>query len=109
MHCIKYIKRQDSGWKQAKGCSGETSLNLSYEILEFLTDGMVSPGEQCGITFTIYKTDFIQAVSFIESQLPLFVSNSKTSKIVYNEDKEILNIRENIHTFFEDKERPYFF
>ena len=105
MHCIKYIKRQDSGCKQTHGCSGETSLNLSNDILDFLTYGMVSPGEQCGITFSIYKDDFIQAVSFIESQLPLFVSNSKSSKAVNITDKEVQTIRDNIHTFFGDKER----
>lgn len=42
---VKYIRRQDSGWKQAAGCSGETSINLSNEIFDFLSLGMVDSGK----------------------------------------------------------------
>ena len=63
MTIIKYIKRQDSGWKQAPGYSGETSINLSREIFEFLTFGMVDCGEVSGITVRIYKVDFLNALA----------------------------------------------
>ena len=45
MTIVKYIKRQDSGWKQTAGCSGETSINLSNEIFDFLSLGMVDGGD----------------------------------------------------------------
>ena len=32
MGMVKKIRRQDSGWKQTAGFSGETSINLSNEI-----------------------------------------------------------------------------
>ena len=54
MGMVKKIRRQDSGWKQTAGCSGETSINLSSEIFDYLSYGMVDSGEECGITFRIY-------------------------------------------------------
>ncbi|MDD6701828.1 MAG: hypothetical protein PUE35_04435 [Bacteroidales bacterium] len=60
MTIIKYIKHQDSGWKQTSGCSGETSINLSYEIFEFLTMGMVDGGESTGdLDYKIDKTNIL--------------------------------------------------
>lgn len=76
---VKKIRRQDSGWKQTAGCSGETSINLSSEIFDYLSYGMVDSGEECGITFRIYKKDYVDALSFIESQLPLYRSTSRES------------------------------
>ena len=55
---IKYARRQDSGWKQAAGCSGETSINLSAEIFEFLSYGMIDGGEETAITFKLFRQDF---------------------------------------------------
>lgn len=108
MKKIKYIKRQDSHWKQACGYSGETSLNLSNEILDFLTDGMVSPGEQCGITFSLFKIDFERALDFIESQLPLYVSTSKTCDLVHKGDDILTKLRQNISSIFGDNEQIYY-
>ena len=105
MRQIKYIRRQDSHWKQAWGYSGETSLNLSYEILDFLTRGMVSPGEQSGVTFSIYKKDFVQAMDFIESQLPLYVSTSRSCDLVHPGDEILTNLRRNIWSVFGDHNR----
>ena len=105
MRQIKYIKRQDSYWKQAWGYSGETSLNLSNEILDFLTNGMVSPGEQSGITFSIYKNDFLNALEFIESQLPLYVSTSRTCDLVHKGDTLLQKLERNVWAIFAEKER----
>ena len=63
MGMVKKIRRQDSGWKQTAGCSGETSINLSNEIFDYLSYGMVDSGEECGITFRIYKKDYVDALS----------------------------------------------
>lgn len=104
MTIIKYIKRQDSGWKQAPGCSGETSINLSREIFEFLTFGMVDGGEICGITMRIYKIDFINALDFIHSQLPLYRSTSRTSVLIKEDDPIFLSLDNAVKIFFRNEE-----
>ena len=75
---VKYIRRQDSGWKQAFGYSGETSINLSNEIFDFLSFGLVDGGEECGVTFKIFREDYLNALTYIQSQLPLYRSTSRT-------------------------------
>ncbi|MBD9299891.1 MAG: hypothetical protein EGS41_08090 [Prevotella sp.] len=79
MGMIKNVRRQDCGWKQAAGCSGETSINLSNDIFEYLSCGMIEPGEECGITFRIFKQDYLDSLAFIETQLPLYRSSSRES------------------------------
>lgn len=100
MTIVKYIKRQDSGWKQAAGCSGETSINLSNEIFVFLSLGMVDGGEECGITLRIYKEDYESALVFIKSQLPLYRSTSRSSDIVRQNDPILAKLENAIETFF---------
>lgn len=100
MTIVKYIKRQDSAWKQFAGCSGETSINLSNEVFDFLSLGMVDAGEECGVTFRIFKDDYVDAVTFIKSQLPLYRSSSKSSDIVCLHDPTIANLENAIEVFF---------
>ena len=102
MRIVKYIKRQDSGWKQAAGCSGETSINLSNEILDFLSCGMVDLGEECGMTFNIYRSDFITALSFITIQLPLYRSTSRSSELIKNGNPIFERLESSIYAFFGD-------
>lgn len=97
---IKYARRQDSGWKQAAGCSGETSINLSTEIFEFLSYGMIDGGEETSITFKLFHQDFIDALAFIESQLPLFRSTSHSSEKVLVNNPIINILRRSIDSFF---------
>lgn len=104
MTIVKYIKRQDSGWKQASGCSGETSINLSQEIFDFLSFGMVDGGEECGITLRIYKNDYENALEFIKSQLPLYRSSSKSSSLIHYYDTILNRLEESIHVFFGNNE-----
>ena len=84
MKKIKFIKRQDSGFKLSYGNSGETSLNLSNEIFDFISQGTLSLGEERDITFRIYKEDCIKAMSFIIMKLPLYKSSSSNSNKVDN-------------------------
>ncbi len=49
MEVIKYIKKQDSGFKLSPGNSGETSINLSNEIFNMLVDDTVEKGEEIGL------------------------------------------------------------
>ena len=84
MKKIKFIKRQDSGFKLSYGNSGETSLNLSNEIFDFISQGTLSPGDERDITFRIYKEDYIKAMSFVIMKLPLYKSSSNYSNKVDN-------------------------
>lgn len=84
MKKIKFIKRQDSGFKLSYGNSGETSLNLSNEIFDFISQGTLSPGDERDITFRIYKEDYIKAMSFVIMKLPLYKSSSNYSNKVEN-------------------------
>lgn len=105
---VKYIRRQDSGWKQAFGYSGETSINLSNEIFDFLSLGMVDGGEECGITFRIFKEDFVNALVFIKSQLPLYRSSSRSCDIIRHNSPILLALENAIESFFSyEKEVDY--
>lgn len=97
---VKYIRRQDSGWKQSAGCSGETSINLSNEIFNLLSLGLVDCGEECGVTFRIFKADFVAALAFIKSQLPLYRSTSRSSIIVYQNNPLLLRLENTVEKFF---------
>ncbi len=79
MKKIKYVKRQDSGFKLSYGNSGETSLNLSNEIFDFISKGRQNQGEERDVTFRIYKEDCIKAMSFIIMKLPLYKTSSNSS------------------------------
>lgn len=108
MKVVKYIKRQDCGWKQAAGCSGETSINLSNEILDFLSNGMVDFGEECGLTFNIHREDFITALSFITSQLPLYRSTSCSSELIRKDNAIFKQLSDSVYGFFGSNEvMPY--
>lgn len=108
MSIIKEIRRQDSGWKQNAGASGETSINLNNEIFDYLSMGMVDDGEECGITFKIFREDFDNALDFIESQLSLYRSTSQSSVMVNMGDPIIDYLRKSIDTFFvNEKETEY--
>ena len=100
MKKIKYIKRQDSGFKLSSGNSGETSLNLSNEIFDFISKGNLRQGEEKDITFRIYKEDCIKAMSFIIMKLPLYKSSSKYSDKVDDSLETFSELYSSISTFF---------
>ena len=97
---VKYIRRQDSGWKQAFGYSGETSINLSNEIFDFLSFGMVDGGEECGITFKIYREYYIAALTYIQSQLPLYRSTSRSCDKITASNPLFTKLEDNIYRLF---------
>ena len=100
MKKIKFIKRQDSGFKLSYGNSGETSLNLSNEIFDFISQGSLSPGEERNVTFRIFKEDFIKAMSFVIMKLPLYKSSSNYSNIVDNYLDTFGELYSKIESFF---------
>ncbi len=73
----KIVWSQDSYFKTEAKISGETSINLSNEIYEFLG------GKDRYIVFTIYKEDYLKATGMISNILPLYTSTSKNSNINY--------------------------
>lgn len=101
---IKYVRRQDSGWKQAAGCSGETSINLSKEIFNFLSYGLVDDGEECCIAFKVFRSDFIEALAFIKTQLPLYRTNSKSFEKINEADPIFSKLESSINSFFKGEE-----
>ncbi len=100
MKKLKFIKRQDSGFKLSSGNSGETSLNLSNEIFDFISQGTLSPGEERDIVFRIYKEDCIKAMSFIIMKLPLYRSSSNYSNRVDNYLSTFNELYSKIDSFF---------
>jgi len=108
MKKIKFIKRQDSGFKLSYGNSGETSLNLSNEIFDFISKGSLSPGEERNVTFRIYKEDCIKAMSFVIMKLPLYKSSSNYSNKVDNYLEIFSELYSKIESFFgSNKETEY--
>ena len=100
MKKTKFIKRQDSGYKLSSGNSGETSLNLSYEIFAFISHESLKPGEEKDITFRLYKEDFIKAMSFVIMKLPLYKTSSNYSNKVDNSLDTFAELYSRIETFF---------
>lgn len=76
----KTVWSQDSYFKTESRNSGETSINLSNEIFEFL--GGINNGD---IVFVIYKEDYLRALGILSFLLPLYTSTSKnSSRISYS-------------------------
>lgn len=73
----KVIHSQDAGFKLSPKKSGETSLNLSNEILNFIIEGPMSLDSERQITFQIYKEDFLKSLAYITNKLPLYKSSSR--------------------------------
>ena len=72
----KIIWSQDAFFKTEPRKSGETSINLSNEIFEFL--GSVENGH---ITFKIFKEDYLKALCSLSLLLPLYTSSSKEATL----------------------------
>ena len=102
MEKIKFIKRQDSGLKLSAGNSGETSLNLSNEIFDFLSNNAMSLGEEKQLTFKIFREDYLKALGFIILKMPLYKSSSNSSEIVNDIVGTFQGLNNEISTYFGD-------
>lgn len=76
MKIIKYPKRQDCHYKLTKGSSNESSINLSFDIYEFLLPEGIKKGESRSVTFKVYRDDYIKALCYIINHLPLYETRS---------------------------------
>ena len=104
MEKIKYVHRQDSGFKLNAGNSGETSLNLSNEIFDLIVKGTMQLGEEKEVSFKIYKEDCIKAICFIVLKLPLYQSSSNSSIKVIDSIGTFKNLADSVNSFFGSQE-----
>ena len=104
MEKIKYVHRQDCGFKLSAGNSGETSLNLSTEIFDLIAKGSMQLGEEKDVTFKIYKEDCIKAICFIILKLPLYQSSSNSSTKIEDGISIFQKLIDKVNSIFGDKE-----
>lgn len=97
---IKYIKRQDSGWKYTDGYSGETSINLSQEILNYLCGDYIDNGEEFNVVFNIHRTNLLEALDFVQAMLPLYRTTSRSCDLIHTNHPKVLELKNNIDSFF---------
>lgn len=101
---IKCPKRQDCHYKLSPGSSGETSINLSNEVFQFLFPSGAPTGTPIDIAFRVFKSDAIKALCFIVGKLPLYKTSSSGSTVIeYNTDF-FTSQYDIISSFFGDEE-----
>lgn len=66
---IKTIHSQDAGLKTSPKNSGETSMNLSIEIMEFIINPVPNKGEERPVSFLLYKEDFLKGIAYSPAKL----------------------------------------
>lgn len=104
MEKIKIIQQQDSGLKTNPIHSGETSINLSKDIKELLYNESFDEDTSVRVTFTLYKEDFLRALCFIVSKLPLYKTTSQDAKVLNFTTDLFAEYQEKIDDFFKDSE-----
>lgn len=105
---IKVIHSQDAGLKTSPKNSGETILNLSTEIMEYIVDTIPEKGKETLISFLLYKEDFLKGFAYIITNLPLYKSSSKYSTKVDFSESYFNELYSSIQEFFgEQKVKNY--
>lgn len=104
----KIVYSQDADLKRVPKKSGETSINLSREIAEFIYPNLTDDILETPVSFLLHKDDFLKGIAFVMSNLPLYRSSSKDyEKVEFSEEgfKDLLN---QVDGFFGgDKTRIY--
>lgn len=104
----KIVYSQDAGLKRVPKKSGETSINLSQEIVEFIYPNRPHDTTETPVSFLLYKEDFLKGIAFVMNNLPLYRSSSKDYKIVEFSEEEFKDLLNQVDDFFgEDKTRLY--
>ena len=104
MEVKKLCKMQDSGLKRVPYNSGETSINLSNDVVEILLGSTIIRPSNTSVKLRLYKSDFIQGLCYIITQLPLYNSSSQGyKKVEYSMDLYNKYLA-NINAFFENNE-----
>ena len=106
MEIHKILKSQDCTWKQNSVSSGETGIHLPYKMTEIVPglnlEGDLTENINVKFRFTIFKNDFIKALSFIVSNLPLYKSSSQGAKLEDFTEELYKKYFELIQNFFGD-------
>lgn len=95
----KYIHSQDAYYKLSPKNSGETSINLSQDILQLIKPNL-EKGSQTKISLKIYREDFVKAIGNILKLLPLYTSSSTSSSEVVADPTFFSKDFSSIATFF---------
>ncbi len=104
----KYIKRQDCGLKTTKGKSGDSGVNLSKEIFNYINLNGLVKGQECNIQFLIYKDDFEKAADYILSFKVLYQTDSKSYEQVSSISSLADSIKQRAMSFFGAvNQKPY--
>lgn len=90
---------QDCYYKWAPKNSGETSINLSKDIVSYILPTAVS-GNDHPITFTLYKDDYLKAIGYLMNIMPLYTSTSKSSSQVNYDPNYFKNLYSQVESFF---------
>ena len=100
---IKIIHSQDAGLKTSPKNSGETSMNLSIEIMEFIINPVPNKGEDRPVSFLLYKEDFLKGLAYIIANLPLYRSSSTYSTKIEFSEGYFNELYSSVQEFFGDK------
>lgn len=104
----KIVYSQDAGLKRVPKKSGETSINLSQEIVEFIYPNRPHDTTETPVSFLLYKEDFLKGIAFVMNSLPLYRSSSKDYRKVEFSEEEFKDLLNQVDDFFgEDKTRLY--
>ena len=100
----KRIHSQDAHYKLSPKNSGETSLNLSNEILQLIAPTL-SKGSETPISFTLYRADYLKALGAIVNCSPLYISSSSSSTVVSSDPNVFIKDFQAICSFFGPNEK----
>lgn len=104
----KIVHSQDADLKRVPKKSGETSINLSREIAEFIYPNLTDDILETPVSFLLHKDDFLKGIAFVMSNLPLYRSSSKDYEKVEFSEEEFKDLLSQVDGFFGgDKTRIY--
>lgn len=96
---IKHIHSQDAHYKFSPKKSGETSLNLSNDIFQLIAPELPK-GEEKPVSFTLFRSDYLKALSVIINHSPLYVTSSTAATEVTSDPSVFIKDFQSICTFF---------
>ena len=100
----KRIHSQDAHYKLSPKNSGETSLNLSNEILQLIAPTLTK-GSETPISFTLYRADYLKALGAIVNCSPLYITSSSSSTVVSSDPNVFIKDFQAICSFFGPNEK----
>ena len=100
----KRIHSQDAHYKLSPKNSGETSLNLSNEILQLIAPTLTK-GSETPISFTLYRADYLKALGAIVNCSPLYITTSSSSTVVSSDPNVFIKDFQAICSFFGPNEK----